>query len=130
MIQIQIVFFLCFLSGYLDVQLTQADTVKDLIEQLQQWPGSSIVCDSDRWPPDPLDLFFTNASSIVMLQSAGLLGFASSFLWLWFAGGGLVVLTAAPSFATACHSYSPLVADSWGKYQRAECAIWIHLGLY
>ena len=59
-----------------------------------------------------------------------LLGFASSFLWLWFAGGGFVVLTAAPSFATACHSYSPLVADSWGKYQRAECAIWIHLGLY
>ena len=83
--------------------LTQADTVKDLIEQLQQWPGSSIVCDSDRWPPHPLDLFFTNASSIVVnAQKCELRGFASSFFyaavvrWWWF-----VIVTAAPSFATA-----------------------------
>ena len=85
-------FSLCFLSGYLDVQLTQADTVKDLIEQLQQWPGSSIVCDSDRWPPDPLDLFFTNASSIVI--NAPKCGFAWVCLGLplLFYGCGLLAV--------------------------------------
>ena len=85
-------FFFCFSSGYLDVQLTQADTVKDLIEQLQQWPGSSIVCDSDRWPPDLLDLFFTNASSIVI--NAPKCGFAwvCSGLPLLFYGCALLVV--------------------------------------